>query len=69
MTEQEKSTNFETFLDPKTRELIAISNSLTINCEYCMEHHYAKAKEVGVSDGDVQGMNRPMLFRGQYSGS
>jgi AhpD family alkylhydroperoxidase len=40
-------------LDPKTRELIAIANSLMINCEHCMQHHYAKAKEAGVSDEEI----------------
>jgi AhpD family alkylhydroperoxidase len=39
--------------DPKTRELIALSNSLMINCEYCMEYHYAKAKEVGVTNEEI----------------
>lgn len=40
-------------LDPKTRELIALSNSLMINCESCMKHHYAKAMEAGVSQEEI----------------
>ena len=40
-------------LDPKTRELIALSNSLTIDCEPCMKHHYAKAIEAGVSHEEI----------------
>jgi len=41
-------------LDPKLRELIAISVAETNVCEYCLSAHVAIGKSVGLSDEEVE---------------
>ena len=40
--------------DDKTHELIAVGASITANCQPCLDYHTAKARELGVSDEDIQ---------------
>ena len=41
-------------LDPKLRELIAISVAETNVCEYCLSAHVAIGKSIGLSDAEVE---------------
>lgn len=38
---------------PVVAELVAIGASIASNCVHCFEHHYAKARELGLSDADI----------------
>ncbi|MCJ7665375.1 MAG: carboxymuconolactone decarboxylase family protein [Actinobacteria bacterium] len=40
-------------LDGKTKELIALSNSVMADCIPCINYHYLKAKEYGVSAEEI----------------
>jgi AhpD family alkylhydroperoxidase len=40
-------------LDGKTKELIALSNSVMADCVPCINHHYKKAKENGASKEEI----------------
>lgn len=40
-------------MDEKTKELIAIGASVTAHCVPCIEHHHAKARELGLSDFEI----------------
>ena len=40
-------------LDGKTKELIALSNSVMADCVPCIEHHYKKAVECGASREEI----------------
>lgn len=40
-------------LDGKTKELIAISNSVMADCIPCIEYHYKRAVEYGVSQEEI----------------
>jgi AhpD family alkylhydroperoxidase len=39
--------------DNRTTELIALGASVAANCQYCVQHHLAKAKECGIEPADV----------------
>ena len=40
-------------LDGKTKELIAVSNSVMADCVPCINYHYAKAMENGASREEI----------------
>ena len=40
-------------LDGKTKELIALSNSIMADCIPCINYHYKKAKENGASKEEI----------------
>ncbi len=40
-------------LDGKTKELIAVSNSVLADCVPCIEHHYRKAVAYGASKEEI----------------
>ncbi len=40
-------------LDGKTKELIALSNSIVADCIPCINHHYKKAVEYGASKDEI----------------
>ncbi len=40
-------------LDGKTKELIALSNSVMADCIPCIEYHYKKAVEAGASKEEI----------------
>jgi AhpD family alkylhydroperoxidase len=40
-------------LDAKTKELIAVSNSVMADCVPCIEHHYKKAVKEGASQEEI----------------
>lgn len=37
----------------ETKELIAIAVSIAAHCIPCLKYHYAKARELGISDEDI----------------
>jgi len=37
----------------QVKELVAIGAAVAGNCEKCFEHHYKKAKELGISEEDM----------------
>lgn len=41
-------------MDPKTKELVAISASVAGRCQPCFRHHLGKAKELGIAAEDMQ---------------
>jgi AhpD family alkylhydroperoxidase len=41
------------FLDGKTKELIAVSNSIMADCVPCIEYHYKKAVKEGASKEEI----------------
>ena len=41
-------------MDNRIKELIAIGASITANCQPCLEHHVAKARENGAEDEEVK---------------
>lgn len=41
-------------LDEKTKELIAVGATITVNCQPCLEIHTAKAREVGAAADEIQ---------------
>lgn len=40
-------------LDVKTKELIAVSSSVLMRCEKCMEIHSQRAKDNGATDDEI----------------
>lgn len=40
-------------MDEKLKEMIAIGASVTANCIPCIKYHFAKAREVGVTDAEI----------------
>mgnify|MGYP005838067533 CR=1 FL=1 len=40
-------------MNEQTRELIAIGVSIGAHCQPCLEFHLAKARELGVPEGEV----------------
>ncbi len=43
----------ESVWDPAVKELVAIAAAVASNCEPCLEHHVAVARELGVGDEDL----------------
>lgn len=41
-------------MDEKLKEMIAIGASVTANCIPCIQFHFAKAREVGVTDAEIK---------------
>jgi AhpD family alkylhydroperoxidase len=41
-------------MDPRTKELAAISASVAARCQPCFRHHLAKARELGITEDEVQ---------------
>lgn len=41
-------------MDEKLKEMIAIGASVTANCIPCIRYHFAKAREVGVTDAEIK---------------
>jgi AhpD family alkylhydroperoxidase len=41
-------------MDEKLKEMIAIGASVTANCVPCIKYHFAKAREVGVTDAEMK---------------
>jgi AhpD family alkylhydroperoxidase len=41
-------------MDPRTKELVAISASVAGRCQPCFRHHLTKAKELGVGEEDIR---------------
>ena len=41
-------------MDEKLKEMIAIGASVTANCIPCIKYHFAKAREVGVTDAEIK---------------
>ena len=41
-------------MDEKLREMIAIGASVTANCIPCIQYHFAKAREAGVTDNEIK---------------
>jgi AhpD family alkylhydroperoxidase len=42
-------------MDERTRELVAIGASVAGLCQPCLRHHLLKAKELGISEDDIDG--------------
>jgi|AGTN01.2.fsa_nt_gi alkylhydroperoxidase AhpD family core domain len=40
-------------LDGKTKELIAFSNAVIIDCKHCMRVHYKRAIEAGAAEEEI----------------
>jgi AhpD family alkylhydroperoxidase len=41
-------------MEEKIREMIAIGACVTANCIPCIRYHFAKARELGVSDAEIK---------------
>ena len=41
-------------MDEKLKEMFAIGASVTANCIPCIQYHFAKACEVGVTDAEIK---------------
>ncbi len=41
-------------MNTNTKELIAIGASIAAHCQPCPKYHYAKAKELGISQEEIQ---------------
>lgn len=41
-------------MEQKLKEMIAIGASVTANCIPCIRFHFARAREVGVSDAEIK---------------
>ena len=41
-------------MDSKTEVMVALGVAMGVNCIPCFDHLYARSKEVGVADADVQ---------------
>jgi AhpD family alkylhydroperoxidase len=41
-------------MDEKLKEMIAIGASVTANCIPCIQYHFAKARDVGVTDAEIK---------------
>jgi len=48
-----ESTHENTFLDSKTEVLVGLSAAMAMNCSSCVRYYLIKAKEVGVSKGEL----------------
>ncbi len=48
-----KSTHQNEFLDSKTEVLIGLSAAMAMNCNSCVHYYLIKAKEAGVSKGEL----------------
>ena len=44
----------EEILDPRTKELVAISASVAGFCQPCFEYHLAKAKNLGINEIEIR---------------
>jgi AhpD family alkylhydroperoxidase len=42
-------------MDERTRELVAIGAAVAGLCQPCLRHHLLKAKELGISEDDING--------------
>ena len=40
-------------LDDRTKELIAIGASISVNCQPCLEYHLSKALEYGADESEI----------------
>lgn len=40
-------------LDEKTKELVAIGATITVNCQPCLEFHTSKAREAGATAAEI----------------
>jgi len=41
-------------MDEKLKEMIAIGASVTANCIPCIQYHFAKAREAGVTENEIK---------------
>jgi AhpD family alkylhydroperoxidase len=41
-------------INEKTQELIALGASIAAQCQPCLKHHVAKARELGLGDEEIQ---------------
>lgn len=41
-------------MDEKLKEMIAIGASVTANCIPCIQYHFAKAREIGISEAEIK---------------
>lgn len=41
-------------LDEATKELIAIGASVTAHCQPCLDYHVSAARQLGISDENIQ---------------
>jgi len=41
-------------MDPRTKELAAISASVAARCQPCLQHHLAQARKLGVEEGEIE---------------
>ena len=41
-------------MDERTKELIAIGASVGAHCQPCLTYHVAKAKELGIEEGEIR---------------
>jgi len=41
-------------MDAKLKEMIAIGASVTANCIPCIQYHFAKAREAGLTDTEIR---------------
>ncbi len=48
-----ESTHQSEFLDSKTEVLIGLSAAMAMNCNSCVHYYLIKAKEVGISKGEL----------------
>jgi AhpD family alkylhydroperoxidase len=55
-------------MDPSTKELVAIAASVAARCQPCFDHHLKKARELGVSESDIDEAVRVADKVGQVGG-
>ena len=55
-------------MDPSTKELVAIAASVAARCQPCFDHHLKKARELGVSESDIDEAIRMADKVGQVGG-
>ena len=55
-------------MDPSTKELVAIAASVAARCQPCFDHHLKKARELGVSEPDIDEAVRVADKVGQVGG-
>lgn len=41
-------------LDQRTKELVYLAVSAVNECDYCTSHHEARAREIGISENEIQ---------------
>jgi AhpD family alkylhydroperoxidase len=41
-------------MDEKLKEMIAIGASVTANCIPCIQYHFAKAREIGITEAEIK---------------